>query len=115
MGTSKTPRTVLGTWRITEMELWDADAVDLMGPAHIEFGRDQDGRFQFIAVEGWMDCRHEQRDGRTHVEFSWEGRDDNDPAHGRGWATLTIDGSLQGRVYFHLGDDSEFRAVQADH
>jgi hypothetical protein len=114
MGTSKTPRTVLGTWRITEMELWDGDAVDLMGPAHIEFGQDQNGRFQFIAVEGWMDCRHEQRDGRPHVEFSWEGHDDGDPAHGHGWATLVSDGSLQGRVYFHMGDDSEFRAVRAD-
>jgi hypothetical protein len=113
MGTSNTPCTVLGAWRIVEMELWDGEAVDLMGPALIEFGRDQTGRFRFIAVEGWMDCRHEQRDGRLHVEFSWEGDDDGDPAHGRGWATLADDGSLHGRIYFHMGDDSDFRAVRA--
>ena len=113
MGTSNTPRTLLGAWRITEMELWDEEAVDSMGPALIEFGRDQTGRFRFIAVEGWMDCRHEQRDGRPYVEFSWEGHDDSDPAHGRGWVTVANDGSLQGRIYFHMGDDSGFRAVRA--
>lgn len=94
------------------MELWDEEAVDLVGPALIEFGEDQSGRFRFIAVEGCMDCRHEQRDGRAHVEFGWEG--DDDAAHGRGWATLTDDGSVHGRLYFHMGDDSGFRAVRTD-
>src|SRR5206468_10356261 len=64
MGTSNTPLTVLGAWRIIEMELWDREAMDLMGPALMEFGRDQTGLFRFIAVEGCMDCRHELRDGR---------------------------------------------------
>lgn len=113
MGTSNTPRTLVGAWRITEMELWDEEAVDLMGPARIEFGRDQSGRFRFIAVEGCMDCRHEQRVGRPYVEFSWEGHDDGDPVHGRGWAMLANDGSLHGRIYFYMGDDSGFQAVQA--
>ena len=31
---------------------------------------------------------------------------------GRGWAVLADDGSLQGHLYFHLGDDSSFRAVR---
>lgn len=113
MGTSNTPGTILGGWRIIEMELWDGEAVDLMGAALIEFGQDQTGRFRFVAVEGWMDCRHQRREGRLHVEFSWEGHDDSDQAHGRGWATLADDGSLQGRIYFHMGDDSGFRAVRA--
>lgn len=25
-----------GRWRITEMELWDSEAIDLLGPAFIE-------------------------------------------------------------------------------
>ena len=29
---------------------------------------------------------------------------------GRGWAALQDDGSLGGRIYFHLGDASSFRA-----
>jgi len=28
------------------------------------------------------------------------------------WATLSSDGSLNGRIYFHLGDDSSFTAVR---
>jgi hypothetical protein len=29
---------------------------------------------------------------------------------GRGWAALNPDGALEGHIYFHLGDDSAFRA-----
>ncbi len=29
---------------------------------------------------------------------------------GRGWAALNPDGTLEGHLYFHLGDDSAFRA-----
>jgi len=44
------------------------------------------GRFGFIAVEGYLDCRDTEPDGRPGVEFTWEGSDDGDPASGRGWA-----------------------------
>jgi hypothetical protein len=44
----------------------------------------------------------------------WEGNDESDPASGRGWAALEEDGSLRGHIYFHLGDDSGFRAVRAE-
>jgi hypothetical protein len=40
------------------------------------------------------------------------GWDDSDEVSGRGWAALDDDGSLQGHLYFHLGDDSGFRAVR---
>jgi hypothetical protein len=43
-----------------------------------------------------------------------EGNDESDPASGRGWAALEEDGSLRGHIYFHLGDDSGFRAVRAE-
>jgi len=61
-----------------------------------------------------MDCRSCQRDGRPCVEFTWEGDDEGGPATGRGWAALEEDGSLRGHIYFHLGDDSGFRAVRAE-
>jgi hypothetical protein len=105
---------VQGRWRMVETELWDLENLDLVEPAFIEFGTDGMGRFGFIAVEAWMDCRQVERDGRPAVEFSWEGRDDCDPASGRGWAALQDDGSLCGRIYCHVGDDSGFRAVWAD-
>ena len=45
---------------------------------------------------------------------TWEGNDESDPVGGRGWAVLEEDESLRGHIYFHLGDDSGFRAVRAD-
>ena len=103
---------VLGRWRIVEMELWDEDAIDLLGPAHIEFDGNGQGRFQFIAVEGWMDVRPADHLRPNGVEFSWEGRDEMDHACGRGWAVVSDDGELTGRIFFHLGDDSGFRAMR---
>ena len=106
-------RGFVGWWRIVEMELWDADAVDLVGPAFIEFGKDLSGRFRFIVVDGWMDCRVVERSGRPCVEFSWEGSDEGDEVSGRGWAVVADDGTLEGRIFFHRGDASGFRAVRA--
>ena len=103
-----------GIWRIVEMDLWKRDDIDLIGPAYIEIGPDQSGRFRFIAVEAWMDCRDVQREDHPAVEFTWEGSDEGDRTSGRGWAKLENDGSLSGHIYFHLGDDSGFRAVPAE-
>ena len=99
-----------GKWRITEMDLWDQEAIDLLGPAFIEL-EGRGGRFRFIAVDGWMSCKHGQRNGRPHVTFTWEGNDECDSASGRGWASLRKDGSLGGHIYFHQGDDSGFKAL----
>ena len=57
-----------------------------------------------------MDVREVERQGRPGIEFSWEGNDEMDPASGRGWAALSPDGTLEGRIFFHMGDDSWFRA-----
>jgi hypothetical protein len=102
---------ISGRWRIIEMELWDQDAIDLLGPAFIEFGPDNAGSFRFIAVEGWMDVRPSPRDGLPGVDFTWDGYDEGDRTTGRGWATLGSDGALTGRIFIHLGDDSSFAAV----
>lgn len=82
--------------------------------AFIEFGKGQSGSFRFIAVDGWMDCRHRERHGRAYVEFTRDGNDDCDPASGRGRAKLEKDGSLSGHIYFRHGDDSGFKAIPFD-
>ena len=43
---------VTGRWRITEMDMWDREAIDLVRPGFIEFTGDGFGRLGFIAVEG---------------------------------------------------------------
>lgn len=104
----------VGRWRILEMELWDADAFDLVAPAFIEFGSVLRGRFRLIVVDGWMDCRIAKQSGGAGVEFSWEGSDEGDEVGGRGWAAVVDDGVLDGRIFFRNGDDSGFRAVRVD-
>lgn len=47
---------------------------------------------------------------KAGVEFSWDGEDDGDQISGRGWAAAVDDGTLQGHLFIHLGDDSGFRA-----
>lgn len=106
--------TLTGRWRIVQMDLWDLEAIDLVGPGFFEFGGEDAGHFGFIAVQAGMDCRHSERDGRPCVEFTWDGWDEGDQVSGRGWATLEDDGSLRGHLYFHMGDDSGFRAVRTD-
>ncbi|WP_229072226.1 hypothetical protein [Actinoplanes sp. DH11] len=95
-----------------EMELWEADDIDLVGPAFIEIDPDLRGEFRFIAVDGGLDCRAVERTGRAGVEFSWQGSDEGDEVSGRGWAAVTDDGALEGRIFFHDGADSGFRAVR---
>lgn len=108
-GRRKTSPAFRGTWRITEMEVWDKDAIDLLGPAHFTFEENALGNFRFIAVEGDVDCRFGKKDGKPLVAFSWNGADENDPACGRGWAI--VDGEkISGRIFIHRGDDSAFTA-----
>ena len=46
------------------------------------------------------------RRARVCVEFTWAGSDDSDPASGRGWAAHVDSRTLEGRISFHLGDDT---------
>lgn len=98
-----------GRWRIVETELWDREDLDLVAPAFIEFQPDRTGSFGLIAVSRRIDWRSEGI-GCSVVEFSWEGTDEGDHVSGRGSAALQEDGALDGRIYFHLGDASGFRA-----
>jgi hypothetical protein len=99
----------IGKWRITEMEMWDKDFIDMETEGHFLFEKDDLGSFQFGLVQGQIDYRIEKIDEVERLEFTWEGQDENDEALGRGWAILGND-YLEGRFYFHLGDDSWFKA-----
>ena len=102
-------RPFVGRWRITEMELWTAEDLDLLGPARLTpLARDGSGDMSLIAVEAGLDYRIGQRDGRPAIEFSFDGSDEGDRISGRGWAVLEDD-ALHGRVLIHHGDKSSFR------
>lgn len=106
---SKTKSPFVGRWRITWMSEWEQDFVDEQVEGYFEFEANGLGDFQFGYVRGEVDHRECMRDGRPSVEFSWEGNDETDAAQGRGWAVLNGD-EMEGMIFFHRGDESEFRA-----
>jgi len=106
---AKDTTSLVGDWRIVEMELWDREYMDMEVPAFIRFEKDG-GEFQFGLVSGSIDSRFLSKSGKCSVEFSWEGQDEMDPASGRGWVTQEDDNLLKGRFFFHGGDESGFVA-----
>ena len=81
---------LIGKWRITEMELWDAEFIDLLAPGYIRFDPDGRGEFAFGAVQGGLDCHY----GPASIHFTWTGHDEMDEAAGDGDAQLEDDGTL---------------------
>jgi hypothetical protein len=67
----KAPKKFVGTWRITETEVWDEGAIDLVVPVRLTITANGLGSFQMVAVQGDIDCRFEG----DRVEFSWVGDD----------------------------------------
>lgn len=99
----------VGTWRITEMETWDQDFVDMEVEGFIRFKENGSGEFQFGLVKGFLNWEIEEVEGKERLEFTWEGSDEMDPASGSGWAKVKGN-TLQGRIRFHRGDASGFSA-----
>jgi hypothetical protein len=49
----------MGRWKITEMEQWDLDYIDMEEPGHIKFERGGSGGFHFGCVDASMDWRYD--------------------------------------------------------
>ena len=96
---------MIGKWRIVEMPDYTDDFPDMVGPADILFDK-TDGEFAFGCVTGTISgaCKGDA------VEFTWEGNDEMDQTSGRGWVELQDDGSLEGEISFHNGDEATFIA-----
>lgn len=101
-----------GQWKIVEMEQWDQDYIDLVEPGYIRFGSDQRGEFVFGTVQGFLDCRYSGKGLSLKAEFSWDGSSEYDPVSGRGWVEVTGKDQIYGMLYFHLGDESWFKAIK---
>jgi hypothetical protein len=106
------PNSIIGHWRITQMDMWDQDFVDAEVEGYVRLDDGGSGEFQFGYVHGWIDHDLTERDGRPAAEWSWEGNDEMDPASGRGWAALQDDGTIKGKLSFHHGDKSGFVAIR---
>ena len=103
---TKTPLTkVLGRWRITEIEGWETDTIDLLGPGHILF-EPGNAQIAFGVVQISLDCSYSP----TGAHFTFHGSDEGTEVWGDGDADLEEDGTLAGEIRFHNGDDMPFIA-----
>ncbi|WP_448563415.1 hypothetical protein [Thalassotalea ganghwensis] len=97
----------VGKWRITEMEMWSQDMVDMNELGCFEFYKDKNqGRLAFCAVEGWLDLRVSHR--MPEMEFSWVGSDASRPISGRGKIEFETPFTGHGKLFIHNGDESHF-------
>ncbi|MER9052336.1 hypothetical protein NKH89_35115 [Mesorhizobium sp. M0923] len=88
------------------MPYYVEDYHDMMEPTYIEFAADGSGEFAFGCVTGQI---FGAGDG-NNVAFSWQGNDEIDEAQGTGWAEIQPDGSINGQICFHRGDEVDFIA-----
>lgn len=95
-----------GRWRIVELPGYEPGYADMVEPAYILFDGKGGGEFAFGCVTASISAAG----GITHVEFNWNGSDEMDEASGDGWAELQPDGSLEGQICFHNGDEIDFIA-----
>jgi hypothetical protein len=105
MGKARSKNWAVGRWLIESMDQWDRDFIDEEVRGYFEFDARGGGSFQFGYVQGQIDYHLGERDGKPAVEFSWDGRDEMDPAQGRGWLVLEGD-ELKGMFFIHYGDES---------
>lgn len=99
---------LLGRWRITARVFDTGDEFDLGGPAYISFG-DTESEFGFACVCGSFGGTP----ASSSITFDWEGSDEMDEVAGDGDADLLPDGSLEGTIRFHRGDELSFKAVRS--
>lgn len=107
----KMRKLVIGNWRITGMEVWDADYFDMEASAHITIRKDLTGEFQFGLMQAQLDGKIESANASSRSAFSWSGFDENDPVNGRGWLTDT---GLEADKLSLLSGDRAFSAAPHD-
>jgi uncharacterized protein YndB with AHSA1/START domain len=100
----------IGKWCIIEMDAWDSDYINEEEEGYFKFQKSGLGDFHFGNVHGSMDCEIEIVEGNQRIEFSWDGSAEMDEVTGRGWAQIGRDGILFGKIVFHMGDRSWFKA-----
>jgi hypothetical protein len=103
--TTRAGKSLLGKWRITDMELWDTEYIDMLGSAYVQFD-DGGGQMAFGAVQIGLDCEY----GQSSIWFTFHGFDEMTEVAGDREAELEDDGTLTGEIRFNQGDETSFTA-----
>jgi hypothetical protein len=100
----------IGRWRITQMSEWDNDYVNEEVQAFIKIEKSGNGEFQFGLVQGSMSGDFKKEHEGIIYDFTWDGNDECDSANGDGWMKILSDGTAEGEIRFHMGENSKFLA-----
>jgi hypothetical protein len=101
-------KSIIGKWRLIDMEQWDQEFIDLVEPGYIAFKKSGTGEMVFGAVNLSLAWEETQR---GTAEFTFEGFDEMDEVSGRGSAGV-LAGQLSGKIAFHQGERSGFVAEE---
>jgi hypothetical protein len=104
---------LVGTWHIYEMELWDEDYFNMEVQAYLTVNPQATGEFQFGLVSGGLDGEFGRQEGQERLDFTWDGNDECDEASGSGWLMLKSADEAEGSIKLHGGDRSGFLARRA--
>jgi hypothetical protein len=93
--------TLKGKWQVVE-----TPGYDMVTPGSYLLFEERESEFVLDCLTGsiYGTCEGEA------VEFDWSGNDEMDEASGNGWAELQQDGSIEGEIRIHNGDDIPFIA-----
>jgi hypothetical protein len=109
----KESKSLVGTWHIYDMELWDEDYFNMEVQAYITVMPQAAGDFQFGLVSGGLDGEFSRSGDTERFDFTWEGNDECDEASGSGWLILKSADEVEGSIKLHGGDRSTFSARRA--
>jgi hypothetical protein len=65
----------IGAWLITELEVRDADYINLVVPGYVTIGWKSSGFMQFGAVEADLDWHVEDIGSQQRLQFTFQGFD----------------------------------------
>ena len=91
----------------------DQEYFDLVEPGYVLLDNNDQGQFIFGTVNGFIDCRYDNKKSPERVEFLWEGTSEYDPVCGRGWFEMKAEDSISGMLFIHNGDVSWLKAIRS--
>lgn len=94
-------------WRIVEMSMF---GIEMFETPMLWLHDERHGFLRFCGMEAGVDYQLSERDAKPFIEFTWW-EPHRLPHCGRGWASINGH-TLQGKIYMHAGDHSDFKAVQ---
>ena len=103
-----------GTWKLVDMEHWEAQDIHGSGQGIIEFSDSDNkkgyGKLAFSNINAGLDCRYKTVHKRPYVDFSISGDHGGQILAGRGYAILRSDSMMEGTLIIHNGIESWFVA-----